>query len=40
MALLRRAPDGALEVMEVSPKLNNPRNEGPEVQEIIERKLL
>ena len=38
--LLRPAPDSLLDMLEVSPKLNNPRNEGPEVQEIIEGKLL
>jgi putative SOS response-associated peptidase YedK len=38
--LLRPAPDSILDMLEVSPKLNNPRNEGPEVQEIIEGKLL
>lgn len=30
--LLVPAPDDALEIVEVSPKLNNPRNEGPELQ--------
>jgi len=30
---LRPAPDDLLEVIEVSSKLNDPRNEGPEVQE-------
>lgn len=29
--LLRPAPDGLLEVVDVSRKLNNPRNEGPEL---------
>ena len=38
--LLRPAPDGLLEIVEVSPRLNNSRNEGPEVQEIVGRKLL
>ena len=33
--LLRPAPDDLLEVVEVSRKLNNPRNEGPEVQEPV-----
>jgi putative SOS response-associated peptidase YedK len=32
-ALLLPAPEGLLELVEVSRKLNNPRNEGPEVQE-------
>jgi putative SOS response-associated peptidase YedK len=31
--LLLPAPEGVLELVEVSRKLNNPRNEGPEVQE-------
>jgi putative SOS response-associated peptidase YedK len=31
--LLRPAPEGLLDIIEVSRKLNNPRNEGPEVQE-------
>ena len=34
-ALLRPAPDDLLEILEVSPKLNNSRNEGPDVQEIV-----
>jgi putative SOS response-associated peptidase YedK len=38
--LLRPAPDELLEVVEVSPKLNNPRNEGAEAQEIVGRMLL
>lgn len=33
--LLRPAPENLLEVIEVSRKLNNPRNEGPEVQEVV-----
>ncbi len=32
-AMLRSAPEDLLELVEVSLKLNNPRNEGPEVQE-------
>ena len=39
-AMLRPAPDALLEVVEVSRKLNNSRNEGPEVQEIIGRMLI
>lgn len=31
--LLQPARDGSLEIVEVSRRLNNPRNEGPEVQE-------
>jgi putative SOS response-associated peptidase YedK len=31
--LLAPAPEDLLEIVEVSRKLNNPRNEGPEVQE-------
>ena len=31
--LLRPAPEDHLDVVEVSRRLNNPRNEGPEVQE-------
>jgi putative SOS response-associated peptidase YedK len=31
--LLAPAPEDVLELIEVSRKLNNPRNEGPEVQE-------
>ncbi len=33
--LLLPAPEGLLELVEVSRKLNNPRNEGPEVQEPV-----
>lgn len=33
--LLRPAPDEALDIVEVSARLNNPRNEGPEVQEPV-----
>lgn len=39
-AMLEPAPEGLLEVLEVSRKLNNSRNEGPEVQEIVGRMLL
>jgi putative SOS response-associated peptidase YedK len=34
--LLAPAPDDGLDIVEVSRKLNNPRNEGPEVQEPAE----
>ncbi|MGE0202674.1 MAG: SOS response-associated peptidase [Hyphomicrobiaceae bacterium] len=34
-ALLVPAPESLLAIAEVSPKLNNPRNEGPEVQERV-----
>ncbi len=34
-ALLAPAPDDLLELIEVSRQLNNPRNEGPEVQEPV-----
>lgn len=37
--LLKPAPDGLLEIVEVSRKLNNSRNEGPEVQEIVRTRL-
>ncbi len=33
LELLRPAPDGVLEITAVNPKLNNPRNEGPELHE-------
>ena len=33
--LLAPAPEGLLELVEVSRKLNNPRNEGPDVQEPV-----
>lgn len=33
--LLKPAADGSLEIVKVSPKLNNPRNEGPELQQPI-----
>ena len=39
-ALLRPAPEDYLEIVAVNPKLNNPRNEGPELQEIVPGKLL
>jgi putative SOS response-associated peptidase YedK len=35
--LLRPAPDDMLEIIEVSRRLNNPANEGPGVQEPVER---
>lgn len=35
LELLKPAADGALEIVKVSPKLNNPRNEGPELQQPI-----
>lgn len=35
MHLLAPAPDNYLDILEVSRKLNNPRNEGPEVQEPV-----
>jgi putative SOS response-associated peptidase YedK len=38
--LLVPAPDGLLEIVEVSSKLNNPRNDGPEVQEPAARATL
>jgi putative SOS response-associated peptidase YedK len=38
--LLRPAPEGDLEVIEVSPKLNNSRHDGPELLEPVEGKLL
>jgi putative SOS response-associated peptidase YedK len=38
--LLEPAPEGLLEVLEVSKKLNDARNEGPEAQEIVGRMLL
>lgn len=30
--LLRPSPDGVLDIVEVNPKLNNPRHEGPDLQ--------
>jgi putative SOS response-associated peptidase YedK len=33
--LLAPAPEGYLDIIEVSRKLNNPRNEGPQVQEPV-----
>ena len=39
-SLLAPAPDDLLEVVEVSPKLNNPRNEGPEAQQLIARHII
>ena len=38
--LLKPATDDLLEIVEVSRKLNNPRNEGPEVQEQVRSTLL
>ena len=38
--LPRPAPEGSLDIIEVSRKLNNPRNEGPEVQEPARTALL
>jgi putative SOS response-associated peptidase YedK len=35
MALLAPAPEDLLDIVEVSRKLNDPRNDGPEVQEPI-----
>lgn len=35
LGMLNPAPDDLLEIIEVSRKLNNPRNEGPEVQERV-----
>ncbi len=40
LALLRPAPDGALRIEAVSRALNNPRNEGPGVQERVPGNLL
>jgi len=37
--LMRPAPDGLLSIVEVSRKLNNPHNEGPEVQEVVRTSL-
>jgi putative SOS response-associated peptidase YedK len=37
--LLRPAADDLLEIVEVSRKINNPRNEGPEVQELVRTSL-
>ena len=31
--LLRASPDDSLDIVEVNPKLNNPKNEGPELQQ-------
>ncbi len=33
--LMAPAPNDGLEIIEVSPKVNNPRNEGPEIQERV-----
>jgi putative SOS response-associated peptidase YedK len=40
VGLLAPAADDLLEIIEVSAKLNNPRNDGPEVQESVSRALL
>ena len=34
--LLRPAADGLLEIVAVNPKLNNPRAEGPELQDVLQ----
>ena len=38
--LMRPAPDGTLDIIAVSPKLNNWRNDGPELQEPVHTRLL
>ena len=38
--LLAPAPEDLLEIVEVSPRLNDPRNEGPELQEPASATLL
>ena len=38
--LLHPAPDDAMDISEVSARLNNPRNEGPELQEPVRTMLL
>jgi putative SOS response-associated peptidase YedK len=38
--LMRVLPAGFLEVLEISPKLNNSRSDGPETQEIIDKRLI
>jgi putative SOS response-associated peptidase YedK len=40
VGLLAPVADDVLEIIEVSAKLNNPRNEGPELQEPVSRALL
>jgi putative SOS response-associated peptidase YedK len=40
VGLLAPAADGLLEIVDVSAKLNNPRNDGPELQEPVSRTLL
>lgn len=40
MDVLAPAPEGLLDIIEVSRKLNNPRNEGPDVQEPARTQLL
>lgn len=39
LGLMRPAPEGLLTTVQVSRKLNNPRNEGPEVQEVVRTSL-
>lgn len=38
--LMRPVADDALEIIEVSPRLNNPRNEGPDLQEPVRSTLI
>lgn len=38
--LIAPAPDGLLEAIEVDPKVNNPRNEGPELQHTVRATLI
>ena len=38
--LVEPVPDGMLETVEVSPRLNDPRNKGPDVMEVVRRTLL
>lgn len=38
--LIEPAPDGLLEAIEVDPKVNNPRNEGPELQHPVRATLI
>ena len=40
MTFLQPADEDLLEIVEVSPLLNNPRNEGPEVQQPVSRSLI
>lgn len=39
-AILAAAPEGRLEILQLSPKINNSRNEGPQTQEIIGKMLI